>query len=670
MSNKVFLSHIGGLRGIAILLVILFHLCPAVFPNCYYGVDIFLVITGYLLFLGAGRNDGTLKGAGVFALKKSQRILPALSVAIFLTVVLGIYFLDKTLLEATGRLGRYALFGMANNHLNKVITDYFDTTAAKNPLLHTWYIGVTLQVYLAFAIGYLVSKRISAKATMRTLVTIGGLSLAWKYRMEIQSVFAAMGLAGEEGLFTAPTHYETLPRLWEVLAGGLILLLPRTDNNLLRGVAVLAGLLCISTAFWLSQAEVLVVLGTMLIIAYAGGSKVEWLLSNKVLLGIGAVSFSLYLIHMPVFAFYKGWIVVPPTTGEYIAMLAITAVLGVLFWYLVEKRHFAWKVWVSMWVVCMLLCVLVKKTNVISDWVAGDNEAMVIKSYPNWQLAENPELMRGYDKSQLLYWGGVFLMTDTHPDRPLPENPLFRMGVADKTPNFVMFGDSHAGAMYAGFNEVCRQHNRAGIYLPCVISPFWNYEVKTDEANYAWSRKKMRALLQWLEAQSELEYVIVVQRWFQRCKQSKFDWDQKRVDTSLEAHTEGLREFLRQLNAIGKKVILLDQIPDFETDPRTYGKWCVRHNRKPEERIAPFLCSVERYHERHGDFLHMLDTVQKEGLCEVLSFDLAIGPDNTFTAYADGCVLYRDDNHPATPGSIYYAGKIAPDFLKLVPPNK
>ena len=78
MGSKQFLSHIGGLRGIAILLVILFHLCPSVFPNCYYGVDIFLVITGYFLFLGSGKMDGTLKGAGQFALKKAERILPAL----------------------------------------------------------------------------------------------------------------------------------------------------------------------------------------------------------------------------------------------------------------------------------------------------------------------------------------------------------------------------------------------------------------------------------------------------------------------------------------------------------------------------------------------------------------------------------------------------------------
>ena len=82
--SKTFHTHIGGLRGVAILLVILFHLCPAFFPNCYYGVDVFLVITGYLLFLGLDRNDGSWRSTGIFALKKVQRILPAVSVAVIL----------------------------------------------------------------------------------------------------------------------------------------------------------------------------------------------------------------------------------------------------------------------------------------------------------------------------------------------------------------------------------------------------------------------------------------------------------------------------------------------------------------------------------------------------------------------------------------------------------
>ena len=666
MSTKAFLSHIGGLRGVAILLVILFHLWPALFPNCYYGVDVFLVITGYLLFLGVGQQDGSWRSAGVFCIKKGQRILPAVSVIVLLTVLAGMYFLDKTLLEATARLGRYTLLGMSNNHLNKVLNNYFDTTAALNPLLHMWYIGVTLQVYLLFTLGVVLCKKLSRSVIMRILVAIAVFSLVWKYRVEALGLLSCVGISSDS--ISTPTHYETLPRLWEVLAGGAIILMPELRNKWVKSLLVLLGLAGISTAFYLAQAELLAVLGTMLIIRYTAGSKVEYLLSNRLLLWIGAISFSLYLVHMPVFVFYKGWIVVPPTPWEYAAMLGITAVLGILFWWLVERPRISWKVWVPIWVVTMVLCVMAKKTNIISDWIAGEQEELIIKSYDHWPYikADSP-VLRGYAHESMGYWGGAYAMSDTPEPADAPRDALLLMGDEQSaSPDFVMMGDSHAASMYPGFDTLCRKHRISGVYLPTVVSPFWNYEVPRDEHGYGCDRNKMLALLDWLKQHPELKYVVVIQRWYQRCKVNKYDWDNKTADLSIEAHTEALREFARRLAGIGKKLILMDQIPDFETDPRTYAKWCVRHKRNPQERPQPFQCSRERYVSRHGEYLTMLDTLEQEGLCQVLSFDRAVDSMGNYVSYADGEVLYRDDNHPAMPGAIWMMKKIGPDLMQLL----
>lgn len=669
MSNKPFLSHIGGLRGIAILLVILFHLCPAVFPNCYYGVDIFLVITGYLLFRGLDRNDGSWRATGVFAFKKVQRILPAVSVAVLLTVLAGIYFLDKTMLEATARLGRYTLFGMGNNHLNKVVSNYFDSTAALNPLLPMWYIGITLQVYLLFALGVTLCRKISRKVAIRSLVVIGVLSLGWKYRMELLGLFFCVGVSPEA--ISAPTHYDTLPRLWEILAGGLIMLLPPVRQKWGQGLLVLLGLAGVSTAFYLAHAEPLAVLGTMLIIRYAGGSKVECLLSNRPLLWIGTISFSLYLVHMPVFVFYKGWIVVPPTLGEYAAMLGIAAVLGWLFWWLVENRRIVWKVWVPIYAFTVVFCYMTKETAVVHKLVAGEEEEIVVKPYEDWQfITDDSELMRGYAFEQIRYWHGVFELADTTRPAEMPETGLILVGDAQAaSPSFVLMGDSHAASMCPGFDAMCHKHQLSGLYLPTVVSPFWNYDIPRDRHGYFCDRNKMMALLAWLELQPQLEHVVVLQRWCLRCKVNKYDWDKKPADLSMEAHTEALREFARRLADIGKKLILTDQIPDFETNPRTYAKWCIRHKRKPEDRMQPFLCSRERYEKRHCDYLRMLDTLEQEGLCQVLSFDRLLDSNRNYVSYAGGEVLYRDDNHPTSQGAIWMMEKMAPDFIELVKPT-
>ena len=179
----------------------------------------------------------------------------------------------------------------------------------------------------------------------------------------------------------------------------------------------------------------------------------------------------------------------------------------------------------------------------------------------------------------------------------------------------------------------------------------------------------MLALLEWLKAQPHLEYVVVVQRWCQRCHDNKYDWDKKPVDLSMEAHTEAIRQFSRRLAGIGKKLILMDQIPDFETNPRTYAKWCIRHNRNPEDRMQPFLCSKERYMNRHHDYLKMLETLRQEGMCQVVSFDRTLNAEGNYVSYAGGEVLYRDDNHPTAPGAIWMMEQIGQDFIELVKPS-
>ena len=118
MSTKPFFNHIAGLRGIAILLVILFHLNISYFPHGFYGVDIFLVISGYLLFLSLQRSQGILN-LKEFACKRLLRIFPPMLALVLIVLLASIWLHDWEDIMNTARTGRHTLFYTVNSFLRR-----------------------------------------------------------------------------------------------------------------------------------------------------------------------------------------------------------------------------------------------------------------------------------------------------------------------------------------------------------------------------------------------------------------------------------------------------------------------------------------------------------------------------------------------------------------------
>lgn len=139
-----------GLRGIAILLVILFHLRADYFSQGFLGVDVFLVISGFLLFRGYKADFKILP----FIQKKVLRIIPLLAVVVIITafIVFPVLFSTKSI-EDVGACSISSLFCFSNLHYLHKYSNYFSTNANLNPLLHTWYLSLVVQIYAIWAIG-------------------------------------------------------------------------------------------------------------------------------------------------------------------------------------------------------------------------------------------------------------------------------------------------------------------------------------------------------------------------------------------------------------------------------------------------------------------------------------------------------------------------------------
>jgi acyltransferase 3 len=218
------MKQITSLRGLAIILIILFHLNPEHFPYGYFGVEVFLVISGYLLMKSFQKQQMQIR-LGEFARKKVLRLFTPVAVIIPLTLLAGMFFLDYTDLATASSTGGYTLIGAANRFLAVIQSDYFAQDSSGNPFLHMWYLAVTAQIYLLFA-GGCVLYRYLPKRAAASLFWIAGIgSFLWAYSYPIHNLLQEIGVPVWEQV--RPTsHYMTLPRLWEVCAGILLAIYP------------------------------------------------------------------------------------------------------------------------------------------------------------------------------------------------------------------------------------------------------------------------------------------------------------------------------------------------------------------------------------------------------------------------------------------------------------
>jgi peptidoglycan/LPS O-acetylase OafA/YrhL len=300
---------IDGLRGVAVGLVMLYHLLPSIFKNGFLGVDIFFVISGFVVTQALERNlsRGHLAGLFNFYSRRIKRILPALYVNLIATIILSSLLIPPSELRSLFKTAASAVVGMSNVALIYARFDYFTPDLALNPFVQTWSLGVEEQFYLLFP----------------ALLLLGGSLAGWTSRRFNVSYLLA-GLAALSLLYWgycqtyAPmsVFYNPLARFWELLIGAVLALNWGAVSSFIdvkRGVLLqvfAAVFLLIALAVlphydqWNPFANVFVVAGTALAIAigFRPSRRLSVLLSSDLLVGIGRISYSLYLWHYSIFS--------------------------------------------------------------------------------------------------------------------------------------------------------------------------------------------------------------------------------------------------------------------------------------------------------------------------------------------------------------------------------
>jgi peptidoglycan/LPS O-acetylase OafA/YrhL len=332
--------EIDGLRAVAVLPVIFFHAGFEAFGGGFVGVDVFFVISGYLIttIILAEKEKGTFSLVNFYE-RRARRILPALFFVMICCLPFAWFWLMPDQLEEFSKSLLY-ISSFISNFLFWKKSGYFDTAAELKPLLHTWSLAVEEQYYMLFPLF---------------------LMLLWKLRKRwmVGSLFvvavASLALA-QWGAYHRPaaTFYLLPARFWELAIGALIsfyfyykknnvniITANKTVNETLSLVGI--SMICYSIiAFdkstpFPSFYALFPTIGTGLIIVFTNSKTfVGRFLGTKVMVGIGLISYSAYLWHNPLFVFARHQSLTEPSTTILIVMSALSIVLAYFSWRYIE----------------------------------------------------------------------------------------------------------------------------------------------------------------------------------------------------------------------------------------------------------------------------------------------------------------------------------------------
>jgi peptidoglycan/LPS O-acetylase OafA/YrhL len=332
-------SEIDGLRALAVVPVVLFHAGVHALSGGFVGVDIFFVISGYLItsIILTELEQGKFSVLNFYE-RRARRILPALYGVMAVSSVLGYLWMMPDEFKNYGQsLLATTLF--SNNILLSVTSGYWDLNSEFKPLLHTWSLGVEEQYYILFPIFLMVGWKYFRKSIVASCLLIALASL----------------LLANWGVDTRPeiAFYVLPTRAWEILLGALVAFYLKdrpdaatdestTKNQLLSGcgLIMIVGAIVLFDKNYPAPGFYMLVptLGAALIIVYArAGTLAHRLLADKLVVGLGLISYSFYLWHQPLLAFSRIYLKSQPTLALSLGLVLMALVLSYLTWRFVEQ---------------------------------------------------------------------------------------------------------------------------------------------------------------------------------------------------------------------------------------------------------------------------------------------------------------------------------------------
>ena len=647
--------EIDGLRAVAVLSVMLYHAGFSLFSGGYVGVDIFFVISGYLITGIVAREcaEGRFSLA-TFWERRARRIMPALTFILLVCLPFAWWFMPPVALTAFSKsLFASSLFS-GNFYFWRLEGGYFADDSGQIPLLHLWSLAVEEQFYLLFpSCVYLLFR--FARRALRPAIIVG--------------LLASLVLCAVAGHIAPAANFFLIPmRAWELLAGAALSLWPtRRDAFAARGkagdlLALVGAALVVVPIFLLDDTSgfpwpwaLPPVAGTVLLLAFATPrTAIGWILASRPFVAIGLISYSAYLWHQPVLAFARLISLNTPGTPALIGLLLLSLGLAALSWWLVERPF-------------RLRSFLTQRAVLASTVAAALMMAMI--GAIGWIGAGFPSRLPSHIAAlaEARQAGLERLEACNDASGTRPPCHVGKSGPV----TVALFGDSHAEALMPGVDALMTVAGRRGIVLArpnCPPADGVGVMPNRDAACVGFTHATVKSLI----ATPAIDTIILAARWPLALEGSYFDNGEGGVESGprITAPSEqqrqqlanGYRTTVARLLAAGKRVIVIYPIPEAGWSTPDY---LVKLDRLGLPIVGPTM-SYARYKQRQTREIALLDSLgQHPDLIRVY-------PDRALCGIAHagrcetmigGTSLYIDDDHLSAEGARMALSSLTPAML-------
>jgi peptidoglycan/LPS O-acetylase OafA/YrhL len=631
--------EIDGLRALAVLPVILFHAGFKTFSGGFVGVDVFFVISGYLItsiiISELRRGEFSLVS---FYERRARRILPSLFIVIFCSFVFAwLWLLPRDILKFSDSLAAVVLF--VSNHLFSNQSGYFDTSAEFKPLLHTWSLSVEEQFYLLFPLLLVFTWRLKRTWLVAILVTIFCLSLAT----------AQFSLLPKQ----SATFFLLPARAWELFIAAFVALYSSKNrpNHLNRSIAEVGGLIGLSLVtyaiFFFNSTipfpgfyALVPTLGTALIIlCVSPATLLGKVMGNRLLVGIGLVSYSAYLWHQPLFAFAKLRRLETPSQIFLTGLAFVAMLLAYVTWRFVEtpfkdKTLFTRKKIFTLTASFSMSFFAIGLAGHLTDGFSHRFDNAVIK-------LGKPEV-------------GEMLACD-----PSGKAPCL-LGDSNVKPSVALLGDSHGSMLMFELAKQLQPLNISALGFTgprCVPLIDVGTDNKTKSPH---CRSLVKNNYESVLADQSIKKVVLIAQWSIYTEGYRWGDDgltfytdenskTKSISENSDVVMRGFKRTIDSLKAAGKEVMLIKSIPEYDVHVPTHLAKHLHLVGKVD--IGDFAIDRTKYLHRNAKLEGIVSQLEIEkNLTIVNPLDVFCG-DSQCRFVENGEALYGDSNHLSNAGA-------------------
>lgn len=651
--TKVFHRRdIDGLRAVAVLSVVCCHVGLPGFTGGYIGVDIFFVISGFLITGILVRESE----AGEFSIirfyeRRARRILPALFALLAFFLVSGFFFWPPWQYMDFVKSSTFTIFFASNFWFLYTTGDYFGASAEYQPLLHTWSLAVEEQFYIVFPLVIWITGRWGRNAV---ICLIASLSIA-SFCLSIWSIYSNP-LAG---------FFLTSMRAWELGLGALLALgvFPQLRPRFAELIAW-AGILAIFGCIYLYSddtlfpgfAAVVPCLAAVIIIwsGSQGKTTVSFVLSAPVAVGFGLISYSLYLWHWPLLVVARGLVgAVHIDKSWATAVIVVSILMAFLSWRYVERPF---RKGPALW-------------GGIGTFPYSAAAASVLLLVNGFTFLWSGFEGRIRPNVRAVYEQAVLVSDQEERCAAHAADTSFCMFGSEtkevSTAEILIWGDSHAAAMLPGFDMWARNNNISGAAaVKNACAPLRGIQ-RADQGTRHDCAAFNEQVLRHVTAHPNLTTIVLIGRWALAAEGARApDETGRRSVLSLASEVDeapvgnlalfsfGLTATVERLHALGRNVILVEGIPEFGFDvPKRYLE--AQFFRRPildgpsramfDARNARAQAVLEKVSHQYGARRVSVANFMCQTIC------------NTFS---QGNLLYRDDDHLSVYGAYFIVPRI------------